>query len=76
MIFLWTSIPLRTALMQLLPLAVSCDLQTIKDQEKNIPLPAVRSGKGFLKNYKLVLSDSILEQREKSFHLGSKFDLK
>jgi len=68
MIFLQTSIPLGTALMQLVPLAVSCDLQNIKDQEKNIPFPAVRSGKGFLKNYKLVLSNSILEQRDKSFH--------
>lgn len=36
MIFLWTSIPLGTALMQLVPLAVSCDLQNIKDQEKNV----------------------------------------
>lgn len=76
MIFLWTSIPLGTALMQLVPLAVSCDLQNIKDHEKNVLFPAVRSGKGFLKNYKLVLSDSNLEQWDKSFHLGNKFDLK
>lgn len=34
MSFLWTSIPLGTAVMQLVPLAVSCDLQNIKDEEK------------------------------------------
>lgn len=53
-------VPLGAALEQLLPLAVCCDLESTKDQEKRIPFHSLTKDEGFLKNYKLVLCVSIL----------------
>lgn len=47
-----------------------CNLQDVKDQEESIAFPAVRYGKGLLKNCKLVPIDSILEHWGKSSPFG------
>lgn len=58
---LLVDVPLGAALVQLVLLAVCCGLESMKDQEKQIPFHSLTQDQGFLKNYKLVLFVSILE---------------